>query len=664
MQCFDGAQTVLVFISHREIAIYFRHYDLTPRQNNLLISSNMEKLVPVISGRYERGEVSTHASPTGRAYPSIELTAADLAQAPEKLTNIVLDIDSRAGFQPPFNANVSHPDIRTSEPPRFGFAEAGDRASFGEGAFPPVEAGDAPGSPPEPIPLQGAGPHFTIGAAGQIALAPSSELDAAGNDIGRIRQFLPMVRRAAADLADAVNPNQFTVLSRNLDDYRAAIAADAPEIAWGIVFGLGVRLANAADAAQRQIEDRLLPPLEDPAQEALQSLRMLHGSLIMATAEGRELEEQADRLQMTREQQTEFRADAVGIAGELHRTAEIIEPQADDIVARAAEVIGEGLHAERGTVFGIATFKHVTTVLVSAGTLAALVPIGLAVGGVVGASVAGGAAWIGYKGLENSSRYKAARTALGAWWDRLHELEEGAARQRLIQLTPFRQFIIRNEQPLRRIATNTRQMRWMLPYIDFIVPRNEAGTTAPLSGVLGADDRSRGELDERAGDMELSFDPNDPECVAQVPVYVFGQTGTAERSWLATSIRGRVEANRNVTLRKVMAYITKIEKLTAHGEWQDSNYPQIQTTWTENDDILADISSENVRYFNVVHINHPENKIVLWQKSMLSASLEDFVRDMTTYRFTVSVMTQGVMRTIQIEIDWKGKWETVQARAA
>jgi len=111
-------------------------------------------------------------------------------------------------------------------------------------------------------------------------------------------------------LAAVLNANHFPVLYRNLADYRTAIAADAAEIAWGIVFGLGIRLTNAADAAQRQIEDRLLSPLEDPAQEALQSLNMLHGSLIMATAEGRELEEQADRLQMTREQLAAFRAGA------------------------------------------------------------------------------------------------------------------------------------------------------------------------------------------------------------------------------------------------------------------------------------------------------------------------------------------------------------------
>jgi hypothetical protein len=331
--CFDGVQTVLIWISREIIDNYFHQHDLTARQRNLLVMRNLDMLAPVISARCERGEVSTHASPTGRAYARIDLTAADLEQAPEKLTDSVLDIDARAGF----SALFTQPGSQNTP-------------------LPLAAGGSDPTPPPEPIPPQGAGPHFMVGPAVQIALAPPSELDAAGNDMGRIQQFLPLVRRATDDLADALNPNQFTVLCRNLADYRAAIAADAAEIPWGIVFGLGVRLANAADAAQRQIQDRLLPALEDPAQEALQSLNILHGSLIMATAEGRELEEQADRLQMTREQQAALRTDAAAIAAALHTAPEIIEPQADKIVTQAGEVIGEGYRVERGTVYGIATF--------------------------------------------------------------------------------------------------------------------------------------------------------------------------------------------------------------------------------------------------------------------------------------------------------------------
>ena len=509
VQCFDGAQTVLVFISHREIAIYFRRYDLTPRQNNLLISSNMEKLVPVISGRYERGEMSTYASPTGRAYPSIELTAADLAQTSEKLTNIVLDIDARAGFQAPFDTpdqgGLSGPPRTSHTPPVAGVANQGSYADVfyaaalstqpgsQETPLPLRAAGSAPTPPPEPIPPQGAGPHFTISPAGQIVLAPPSELDAAGNDIGRIRQFLPLVRRAADDLAQALNPNQFTVLYRNLSDYRAAIAADAPDIAWGVAFGLGVRLANAADAAQRQIEEgRLLPALEDPAQEALQSLNTLHGSLIMATSEGRELEGQADRLEMTREQQAAFRADAVAIAEKLHRAAGVIEPQAEKIVTEAAEMIGEGRHPERGSAFGIATFKHVTIVLVSAGTVAAIGAtvgggMGAAFGGAIGTAVGTASTWLGLETLKTRAVFKAATAALGEHYDRLLEMEGAGLHQRLIQLAPFRRFVTDNQEPLRRIATNTRQMRWMVRYIDFIVPQDQKKPASPLSGDLGPD---------------------------------------------------------------------------------------------------------------------------------------------------------------------------------
>ena len=98
-------------------------------------------------------------------------------------------------------------------------------------------------------------------------MAPPSEIDADGNHIGRIRQLLPLVRRAADDLVGHLNPNAFPELAREIGDYRAAIADDEMWIAWGTMFGLGVMLENSAEAARRQIEDRLQPPLEDPANQ-------------------------------------------------------------------------------------------------------------------------------------------------------------------------------------------------------------------------------------------------------------------------------------------------------------------------------------------------------------------------------------------------------------
>jgi hypothetical protein len=112
-------------------------------------------------------------------------------------------------------------------------------------------------TPPEPIPAQGAGPHFALSPAHKIGLATPSEIDAAGNNLGRLRQQLPLVREAAGDLAGHLNPNAFPELARNLTAYRATIEGEPETIAWGVVFGRGVRLDNAAAAARRQIEDRL-----------------------------------------------------------------------------------------------------------------------------------------------------------------------------------------------------------------------------------------------------------------------------------------------------------------------------------------------------------------------------------------------------------------------
>jgi hypothetical protein len=525
-------------------------------------------------------------------------------------------------------------------------------------------------SPPEPIPPQGAGPRFRISEAGQIAIAPpASELDAAGNDIGRVRQLLPLVRGAADDLAAALNPNQFPVLYRNLSDYRAAVAADARTIAWGVVFGLGVRLANAADAAQRQIEDRLLSALEDQAQEALQSLNMLHSSLIVATAEGRELEEQTEQLQMTREQQAALRADAVAIAAKLHGAAEVIEPQADKIVAEAAELIGEGRHPERGSAFGIATFKHVTIVLVSAGTAAAIGAavggeMGAAFGGAVGTAVGTASTWLGLEVLKTSANFKAATAALGEGYDRLLEIDGTKLQRRLIQLVPLRRFVSDNQEPLRRIATNTRQMRWMLPYIDFIVLQNETKGVAPTFRDPMAEDSSRVEFGKQTQQLELSFDADDPACNAQVQVEAFDRAGVGAPSWSATSIRIRVRVNGRVMRHRVAAYITRIEKLTAAGEWQDGNFPQIQTTWTDTGDILTDISGNSAKYANVLHINHPDNKLTVYQRPTISTALADFAKDATTYRFTVSAAAEGLAANARMEIDWKGKWDTIQVRPA
>ncbi len=329
-------------------------------------------------------------------------------------------------------------------------------------------------TPPEPIPAQGAGPHFALSPDLKIALAPPGEIDAAGNNMARIGNLLPVVRQVAGDLAGHLNPNTQPEISRIVGDYRAAIAGEPERIAWGSVFGIGVRLENAAAASRREIADRLCDPLEDAPQEALDSLLALHGPLMLATAEGREFADDADRFSQTREQQAELRRDAQFITENLKDSPEIIEAPAARLGEEAAASIGEGPHPERGTVFGLATVKHAATIFIPAATLAGFVPAGAAAAGLLGAAVGGGIAWAGYETLKRSKMYSTATAALGPVWDQLLQGGEAQALRVLVRLAPFRTFVARNEELLRRIAENTTQLRWTLRYIDFILRTNSS----------------------------------------------------------------------------------------------------------------------------------------------------------------------------------------------
>jgi len=99
IHCFDDRRMVLVFISREAIDDYFRRTKLTPSQRNLLIDRNLENLIPVIIAKYERDEVDEYVGFGGQRFPQIDLSLADLEQAPEKLTDTVLDMAALAGFQ-------------------------------------------------------------------------------------------------------------------------------------------------------------------------------------------------------------------------------------------------------------------------------------------------------------------------------------------------------------------------------------------------------------------------------------------------------------------------------------------------------------------------------------------------------------------------------------
>jgi hypothetical protein len=384
--------------------------------------------------------------------------------------------DGRPSFGEAFDLAVaSLTDEQWYEEPRPAAVNRRIAALLAEHTVPVISI--PPDEEPEPIPPQGPGPHVVINAAGKLDQAPPEDIDAEGNNLVLIRQLLPVQRGAVADLlAHLASTDAFSQLASVVRDYRDAIAEDETRIAWGTVFGLGVRLENAAVAAKREIDDRLAPSLEDAALEALDTVIRLHGPLILSTRDGRELSEIADDFARRPEQQAGMRQDAEALVAGFKKQPEIIEPNFKRLVEDAAETVGDGRRPERGAAYWTGLARNLATILVPAGVLGTLAWL---TGGAGGATVAATSGLL----LQQNARIREAATSLGTECERLADaalrtgtdqadLARAQAIARLRLLTPFRDFVIANQEPLRRIAAYSPSLRWMLWYIDFVLRTN------------------------------------------------------------------------------------------------------------------------------------------------------------------------------------------------
>jgi hypothetical protein len=245
-------------------------------------------------------------------------------------------------------------------------------------------------SPVPELPAQGPGPQYSTSEDGPIDRVAASDIDAAGNDTRTINQLTPLVQRCIDELLGHLSRNQFPELRTTVERYAAALnPSPGYSIEWAEVWGLGVMLQNAASSAERKIEARLLPAMEDPAKTSLDSLLTLHGPLILATGDGAKLSATAQNFMMTREQQVALRAAAELVAEQLKSHREVITARAAESVVDAVHVIGEGTHPERGSVYGIATIKNLSVILIGGAAIATPAIIGALLGSAVLGAVAG-----------------------------------------------------------------------------------------------------------------------------------------------------------------------------------------------------------------------------------------------------------------------------------
>jgi hypothetical protein len=323
----------------------------------------------------------------------------------------------------------------------------------------------------ESVPSQGAGPHFQANDDGVIERVRAEEIDASGNNLSVISQLKPMVLNSASSLQSLLSKNEFPELAEAVEKYRSALAPqDVAYIEWGVVWGSGVILQNAANAAERSIQSRTLPELEDPAKAALDSLLQLHGPMILASREGAELSAASRAFAMTNDQQKELRENAQIIAKNLEASPDIVTKSAAEFVSEAANAIGSGPNPERGSIYGLATLKNVSIVIVGGAAAATPTILGSFLGApFVGAVLGAPLSLVIVEAVKKSPAFSSLVTQLGAKLDRMTDLElQEWMQERVRRLAPFGSFVRKNKTELRCIAQSTPELKWMLKYIDYI----------------------------------------------------------------------------------------------------------------------------------------------------------------------------------------------------
>lgn len=319
------------------------------------------------------------------------------------------------------------------------------------------------------LPAQGAGVHFEFSEEGMIDFAAPANIDADGNNIARLQSLKPLLVDVVKILDDSINPNQHPQLKDLIETYYDLIDRDLQEIPFAQLFGVGLRLENAANAANRKISDRELPELEDHAKEALDSVMALHGPFILASKEGAELVEAASKYERRREDEVELREAAVRLANDLRSAGDLISEDAASFVKDSAESISEGRHPERSTVFGLGTTKNAALVLIAGASFCALPVVGGAAIGASGAVMGTLAALVGIEGLKKSTAFNSLSGIVKDGIDELSDAEIAKVlEEKAASFAPHLRFVLEHEHTLRAIAGSRKQFGWLHKYLDWL----------------------------------------------------------------------------------------------------------------------------------------------------------------------------------------------------
>ena len=206
-------------------------------------------------------------------------------------------------------------------------------------------------------------------------------LDADGNNLARLDAQHPQIVRLAGELLANLGQNEQPELFTAAKSYFDNVDRDLNQIDFERLWGEGVYLEEAAEAAARDIQNRLCEPLNDAALTALNALLRIHGPFILATKAGLENLADANAFEMRPDEAKEQRAAAIELAQEFKANPDVVAPETAANFAHFAAQPESTKHPERSSAFKMGMALNAAIVLTAGATIGVIiVKIGLATG--------------------------------------------------------------------------------------------------------------------------------------------------------------------------------------------------------------------------------------------------------------------------------------------
>ena len=295
-------------------------------------------------------------------------------------------------------------------------------------------------------------------------------LDQTKTTIAKLRALhaplLESAKRSEDDLSQGNKP--FASILDIIEKYLEELDNDIQHINYAVLYAYGLKLAVAYESAEALIEKGELPEFDLDALTSTKSVLQLHGPFILSSKDGRDLVTDAERYERTPPEERQFQADVQEFGELLEQRNDLVEEKTAEFISDITKPVNNSSQFERQYLFTKGAAKNLVIVF-SAGAVVASTAFIPVVGPVVAASLG----LLTLEAMKKSKPFNELSTPIREGLDDLSDIDiERLKKIPREQLDKIRDFVIQNQNLMRRVGGPSREMQWFRDVLGWIDPSN------------------------------------------------------------------------------------------------------------------------------------------------------------------------------------------------